>query len=113
MAVLKKFRPRWWSSSRQQSPVTVPTLALVPPTNAQYDLRPLTMAQIEECWLLDQRCFLDGEAYSHDTFEYLLGSPESVSYRVVTQNSAMAGFVIGLLYRGDIDLFSTFGIVQT
>ena len=40
---------------------------------------------------------MDGEAYSRDTFEYLLTAPESISYRVVTQNSAMAGFVIGLL----------------
>ena len=66
MAVLKKFRPRWWSNSRGQKPLTVPTLALVPPTNAQYDLRPLTLGQIDECWQLDQRCFLDGEAYSRD-----------------------------------------------
>src|ERR1051325_8795294 len=110
MAVLKKFRPRWWSNSRQQSAVTVPTLALVPPATAQYDLRPLSMAQIEECWLLDQRCFLDGEAYSRDTFEYLLGSPESVSYRVVTQNSAMAGFVIGLLEPDHTGHITTIGI---
>src|ERR1041385_1109515 len=110
MAVLKKFRPRWWSNSRQQSPLTVPTLALVPPATAQYDLRPLSMAQIEECWLLDQRCFLDGEAYSRDTFEYLLGSSESVSYRVVTQNSAMAGFVIGLLEPDHTGHITTIGI---
>jgi ribosomal protein S18 acetylase RimI-like enzyme len=110
MAVLKKFRPRWWSNSRQQSAVTVPTLALVPPTTAQYDLRPLTLGQIDECWLLDQRCFLDGEAYSRDTFEYLLGSTESVSYRVVTQNSAMAGFVIGLLEPDHTGHITTIGI---
>ncbi|HSP62108.1 MAG TPA: hypothetical protein VLQ90_03905, partial [Pyrinomonadaceae bacterium] len=98
MAVLKKFRPKWWPNNRQ-SPVerTHANIALVPPVDARYDLRPLSVAQIDECWLLDQRCFVDGEAYSRDTFEYLLTAPESVSYRVVTQNSAMAGFVIGLL----------------
>src|SRR6266545_6626205 len=110
MAVLKKFRPRWWSNNRQQSAVSVPTLALVPPTNAHYDLRPLTIAQIDECWRLDQRCFLDGEAYSRDTFDYLLTAPESVSYRIVMHNGAMAGFVIGLLEPDHTGHITTIGI---
>ncbi len=73
MAVLKKFRPKWWPNNRR-SPVarTHTNIALVPPVDARYDLRPLSVAQIDECWLLDQRCFVDGEAYSRDTFEYLL-----------------------------------------
>lgn len=87
-----------------------PGLALVPPADAHYDLRPLTIAQIDECWHLDQRCFLDGEAYSRDTFEYLLTASESVSYRVVTQNSAMAGFVIGLLEPDHTGHITTIGI---
>src|SRR5438309_6160561 len=110
MAVLKKFRPRWWSSSREQAPGAAPNLALVPPADAHYDLRPLTIAQIDECWHLDQRCFADGEAYSRDTFEYLLSAPESVSYRVVTQNSAMVGFAIGLLEPDHTGHITTIGI---
>lgn len=110
MAVLKKFRPRWFSGSRQQTRGVAAELALVPPADAHYDLRPLTIAQIDECWHLDQRCFLDGEAYSRDTFEYLLTAPESVSYRVVTQNSAMAGFVIGLLEPDHTGHITTIGI---
>src|SRR5260370_2677107 len=111
MAVLKKFRPRWWLNGRQ-SPDTPsqPSIALVPPINARYDLRPLTISQIDEWWRLDQRCFVDGEAYSRDTFEYLLTAPESVSYRVVTQNSAMAGFVIGLLEPDHTGHITTIGI---
>src|SRR5437588_4727310 len=109
MAVLKKFRPRWWSSSRE-APGAAPNLALVPPADAHYDLRPLTISQIDECWRLDQRCFVDGEAYTRDTFEYLLTAPESVSYRVVTQNSAMAGFVIGLLEPDHTGHITTIGI---
>ena len=111
MAVLKKFRPRWWSNSRAQSPAAAaPSLALVPPANAHYDLRPLTIAQLDECWHLDQRCFLDGEAYSRDTFEYLLTAAESVSYRIVMQNSSMAGFVIGLLEPDHTGHITTIGI---
>ena len=111
MAVLKKFRPKWWPNNRQASlEPSQPNIALVPPINARYDLRPLTIAQLDECWRLDQRCFVDGEAYSRDTFEYLLSAPESVSYRVVTQSSAMAGFVIGLLEPDHTGHITTIGI---
>jgi [ribosomal protein S18]-alanine N-acetyltransferase len=111
MAVLKKFRPRWWLNARQSPPTEIqPSIALVPPINARYDLRPLTISQIDECWRLDQRCFVDGEAYSRDTFEYLLTAPESVSYRVVTENSSMAGFVIGLLEPDHTGHITTIGI---
>ena len=111
MAVLKKFRPRWWLNSRQSADSeTHANIALVPPPNARYDVRPLTVSQIEECWRLDQRCFVDGEAYSRDTFEYLLTAPESVAYRVVMQNGAMAGFVIGLLEPDHTGHITTIGI---
>lgn len=111
MAVLKKFRPRWWLNGRQSPQTEIQTsIALVPPINARYDLRPLTISQIDECWRLDQRCFVDGEAYSRDTFEYLLTAPESVSYRVVTHNSSMAGFVIGLLEPDHTGHITTIGI---
>jgi len=111
MAVLKKFRPRWWLNGRQPpQTASQANITLVPPINAHYDLRPLTISQIDECWRLDQRCFVDGEAYSRDTFEYLLTAPESVSYRVVTQNSAMAGFVVGLLEPDHTGHITTIGI---
>src|SRR5258706_4946410 len=100
MAVLKKFRPRWWSSRQTEQPEGYANIALVPPLNARYDVRPLTASHIDECWRLDQRCFVDGEAYSRDTFDYLLTTPESVSYRIVMQNGAMAGFLIGFLEPG-------------
>ena len=111
MAVLKKFRPKWWPNGKQ-SPVehAHANIALVPPADARYDLRPLSVAQIDECWQLDQRCFVDGEAYSRDTFEYLLTAPESVSYRVVTQTNAMAGFVIGLVEPDHTGHITTIGI---
>jgi len=111
MAVLKKFRPRWWLGSRQAPrEESRANITLVPPLNAHYDVRPLTASQIDECWRLDQRCFVDGEAYSRDTFEYLLTTPESVSYRVVMQTGAMAGFVIGLLEPDHTGHITTIGI---
>jgi len=110
MAVLKKFRPKWLNSRQSQKAATAPNIVLVPPPNARYDLRPLTIAQIDDCWYLDQRCFVDGEAYTRETFEYLLTAPESVSYRVVTQNSAMAGFIIGLVEPDHTGHITTIGI---
>src|SRR5215467_924656 len=111
MAVLKKFRPKWWPNSRQSAVEHAYTnIALVPPADARYDLRPLSIAQLDECWHLDQRCFVDGQAYSRDTFEYLLTAPESVSYRVVMQNGVMAGFVIGLLEPDHTGHITTIGI---
>ncbi len=111
MAVLKKFRPRWWPNNREASQSNNRgNIVLVPPVNARYDVRPLTVSQIDECWRLDQRCFLDGEAYSRDTFDYLLTSPESVAYRIVMQNGIMAGFVIGLLEPDHTGHITTIGI---
>src|SRR5258708_34265005 len=109
MAVLKKFRPRWWLNGRQ-SPETQTSIALVPPINARYDLRPLTISQLDECWKLDQRCFVDGEAYSRDTFEYLLTAPEAVAYRVVAANGSMVGFVIGLIEPDHTGHITTVGV---
>ena len=101
MAVLKKFRSRWWSQSEPPaaypSPAEPLSVRYSDLTDTAYDLRPLTISQLDDCWRLDQRCFVDGEAYSRETFEYLLTAGESVSYRVVSHNGAMAGFVIGLV----------------
>ena len=105
MAVLKKFRSRWFSP--RQEPAVI---ALVPPVDARYEVRPLTIAQLDECWRLDQRCFVDGEAYSRDTFEYLLAAPESVSYRIVMLPSMMAGFVIGLVEPDHTGHITTIGV---
>ena len=76
MAVLSKFRSRWRTTrseaieEREHPNIVLVSSAL----NASYELRALTVAQLEDCWRLDQRCFLDGEAYSRETFEYLHGS---------------------------------------
>ncbi|HKC64138.1 MAG TPA: ribosomal protein S18-alanine N-acetyltransferase [Pyrinomonadaceae bacterium] len=99
MAVLKKIRSRWWSQGDESVQPTDEREVKSSPSviEIRYDVRPLTITQLDECWRLDQRCFVDGEAYSRDTFEYLLTAPESVSYRAVTQGGAMVGFIIGLV----------------
>ena len=111
MAVLKKFRSRWWSQSDAPPDYQRPSVVPAPiGTNFTYDIRPLTISQLDECWRLDQRCFLDGEAYSRDTFEYLLTAPEAVAYRIVTPSGAMVGFVIGLVEPDHTGHVTTIGV---
>lgn len=111
MAVLKKIRSRWWSPSESEQDYTPPAEQNVrPATGFQYDIRPLTISQLDECWRLDQRCFVDGEAYSRETFDYLLTAPESVSYRAVTTGGVMVGFVIGLVEPDHTGHVTTVGV---
>lgn len=121
MAVLKKIRSRLFSSSgeerdaangadegvRQNRAGVVTTGAF---GDARYDIRPLTLAQLDECWRLDQKCFIDGEAYSRDTFEYLLTTPESVAYRAVTAQGTMVGFIVGLVEPDGTGHITTVGV---
>src|SRR5688500_20370169 len=93
MAVLKKFRSRWWSQTDPPFESEKKQKAPTPSWGMSYDIRPLTISQLEECWRLDQRGFIDGEAYSKETFDYLLTAPESVSYGAVTAGGVMAGVV--------------------
>lgn len=109
MAVLKKIRSRWWSPSSEdysgeQDPPVPAALGM------RYDIRPLTISHLDECWRLDQRCFVDGEAYSRETFEYLLTAPEAVAYRVATPSGSMVGFVIGLVEPDHTGHITTVGV---
>lgn len=111
MAVLKKIRTRWWTQSAppaDYSPKSEP--ALVTSIGTRYDIRPLTISQLDECWRLDQRCFVDGEAYSRETFDYLLTAQESVSYRAVTSGGVMVGFVVGLVEPDHTGHVTTVGV---
>ena len=121
MAVLKKIRSRLFSTPGEAASVgegekraaavavnaAEETLTL---SDERYDIRPLTISQLDECWRLDQRCFVDGEAYSRDTFEYLLTSPESVAYRAVTSDGLMVGFIVGLVEPQNTGHITTLGV---
>jgi [ribosomal protein S18]-alanine N-acetyltransferase len=131
MAVLKKIRSRLFSTPGEAIPngegAAPPPhavaengdascgggggqSAVVSPAEERYDIRPLTISHIDECWRLDQRCFVDGEAYSRDTFEYLLTSPESVAYRAVTADGLMVGFIVGLVEPQNTGHITTLGV---
>jgi ribosomal protein S18 acetylase RimI-like enzyme len=110
MAVLKKFRSRWWSQSEVPYDAEKKERLVTPTWGTRYDLRPLTISQLDEVWRLDLRCFIDGEAYSRETFDYLLTAPEAVSYRAVTSGGVMVGFVVGLVEPDHTGHVTTVGV---
>ena len=113
MAVLKKIRERWWGPQGDEAPEAdgAPVAAADSPlVKLQYDVRPMTVSHLDECWRLDQRCFVDGEAYSRDTFEYLLTSPDAICYRAVTHGGAMVGFIVGLIEPDHTGHVTTLGV---
>jgi [ribosomal protein S18]-alanine N-acetyltransferase len=115
MAVLKKIRSRLFAARAQGAgangaPAIAPADGARVAAETRYDIRPLTLAHLDECWRLDQRCFVDGEAYSRETFEYLLTSPESVAYRAVTPDGAMVGFIVGLVEPERTGHVTTLGV---
>src|SRR5260370_27858373 len=110
MAVLKKIRSRWWSQSDLQYDPAKEEQSVSPSIGLRYDIRPLTISNLDECWRLDQRCFVDGEAYSRETFEYLLTAPEAVSYRATTSGGSMVGFVVGLVEPDHTGHITTVGV---
>lgn len=118
MAVLKKIRSRLFSSSNDAEERNAADDAVRLSVEGEasgvaaprYDIRPLMLAQLDEVWHLDQRCFIDGEAYSRDTFEYLLTSPESVCYRMVTPDGTMVGFIVGLVEPDHTGHITTLGV---
>ena len=109
MAVLKKIRSRLWAPPPEEY---APELQITTPVavGLRYDIRPLTISNLDDCWRLDQRCFVDGEAYSRETFEYLLTAPEAVSYRATAASGAMVGFVIGLIEPDHTGHITTVGV---
>ena len=114
MAVLKKIRSRLFSSGAGQEEGEgdggAHSSRAAAGAQWRYDVRPLTAAQLDECWRLDHRCFVDGEAYSRETFEYLLTSPESVSYRAVTSDGTMIGFIVGIVEPDQTGHITTLGV---
>jgi ribosomal-protein-alanine N-acetyltransferase len=116
MAVLKKLRSRLFSSGagggEGVGAYAAAERAGVAASGAasRYDVRPLTASHLDECWRLDQLCFVDGEAYSRETFEYLLTSPDSVSYRAVTPDGTMVGFIVGIVEPDATGHITTLGV---
>lgn len=57
----------------------------------------MTQADLNECWQLDQKCFIDGEAYDRETIRYLLSHTQSVCFKVMSSTDEMIAFVVGMI----------------
>lgn len=103
MAVLKKIRSLWSPGEAVVNNYGAATKnrphreAFASGAAPGFAVRDMTIQHLDECWRLDHRCFVDGEAYSRDTIEYLLTSPDAVCFRAATSSNPMAAFVIGLV----------------
>ena len=58
---------------------------------------PMTLRDLDACWELDQRCFVDGEAYDRETFRDLIAHREAICLKTVAAESTMVGFAIGVV----------------
>jgi ribosomal-protein-alanine N-acetyltransferase len=82
------------------TPVFEPEIIVASPPSV-YKIHPLTEKQLEEVLKLNLRCFKAGENYTKYTFSYLLGEPDSLSYRIVTPTGQMVAFVFVMTSRED------------
>ena len=73
-------------------------------------LCPMTLADLNECWQLDLRCFVDGEAYERETFRYLLSNPHTVARQIRTEEGTMGAFAIGVIEPDGVGHITTIGV---
>lgn len=86
MAVLQRIREFFTASEEEPE-------AIIPAPQTTYEIRLLTVKQLKEAWHLNHRCFQNGEDYSKATLNYLLSEPTTISYRAVTPEDKMVGFI--------------------
>jgi ribosomal-protein-alanine N-acetyltransferase len=85
------------------------TEIVVPAPATTYEIRPLTDAHLKEVLKLNLRCFKTGENYTKFTFNYLLNEPNCLSYRVITPNGQMVGFVFVMADKDGTGHITTIG----
>lgn len=70
----------------------------------------MTAKDAHTCWELDQRCFVDGEAYDLDTFQFLLSDPKAVARKVRLADGGLIGFAVGMLEPGGVGHVISVGV---
>lgn len=79
-----------------------------PPT--EYNVRTLTVENLSEVLRLNIRCFRNGDNYTKHTFDYLLGEPRTLSYRMVTPAEEMVGFAFVMVNENNAAHLTTIGV---
>lgn len=88
MAVLQTIKNFFLPGEEPEPEITVPA----PFTT--YEIKTLTVRDIDTLMRLNLRCFKKGENYTKYTFNYLLTQPQSLGYAAVTPGNDMVGFVL-------------------
>ena len=104
MAVLQTIKNLFVPVDTRAAEPVIPA----PPTT--YSIHPLTDKNLSEVLRLNVRCFRNGENYTKHTFNYLLGEPRNLSYRIVTASGEMAGFVFVLVNEDGSAHLTTIGV---
>ena len=104
MAVLQTIRNFFIPARAEEPEIIVPAL----PTT--YEIRPLTVKHLKEVLRLNVRCFKKGENYTKHTFNYLLNLPNGLSYRIITANREMVGFIFVSVSPEGVGHITTIGV---
>ena len=104
MAVFQSIRNFFVAPTVFESEIIVPAAPTI------YEIHPLTDKQLQEVLKLNLRCFKAGENYTKYTFSYLLNEPNCLSYRMVTLNEQMVGFVFVIADETGAGHITTIGI---
>jgi ribosomal-protein-alanine acetyltransferase len=104
MAVLQKIREFFVSPAADEFE------AVVPAPETEYEIRPLTMKNLDEVLRLNQRCFKRGEHYGRHILSYLLSEPTTISYRMTTSEGTMAAFAFITLDKDGTGHITTIGV---
>ncbi len=104
MAVFQKIRELFVPPPAFEPEIIVPALQTV------YEIHPLTERHLDEILKLNLRCFKAGENYTKYTFSYLLNEPNCLSYRMVTPNEQMVGFVFVIADESGAGHITTIGV---
>jgi len=104
MAMMQKIKELFEPADQSVEELIVPA----PPT--KYSCEPLTNLDTEELMRLSLRCFSGTEAYNRATFEFLLGEPKVLGYKVVTASGMAAGFLFVMANHGNIAHITTIAV---
>jgi ribosomal-protein-alanine N-acetyltransferase len=104
MAVFQTIRNFLKPAEYYEPGVVIPA----PPT--EYSIRPLTMSHLHEVLRLNVRCFRNGENYTKQTFSYLLNETRTLSYRAVTAEGDIAGFIFVMVNDKGSGHLTTIGV---
>jgi [ribosomal protein S18]-alanine N-acetyltransferase len=104
MAVLQKIR-ELFISQEEVEPETI-----VPAPPSVYEIHPLTDAHLKEVLKLNLRCFREGENYTKHTFAYLLSEPRCLSYRIITPDDNIVGFIFIMTNEDGTGHITTIGV---